>query len=540
MNDQNTFQAALEQQFGLRNIRPEWFRRQTELSVAEVVGPICRSDLCQITTGTLPWNLSDAHSVQLGTKALVQIDDVINIANSDPRSTDAPRVLQLTLTDGCLDFVAVELEPLRRLSMTTVAGTKIVLHPTALVRRGRVFLTGKDFTFLGFPASSPSSNIVWGETHVQKIDAALREAGLPNPKASTFDTITRDNGQLLPDMGGIADAARIAEHDHEQEYDDDFWAQAVAVADSNDAAAGMSARLALSDGDGNAVVGESGPAMILTRNDGQTTLLRRDAPIRVESTQPPRHTQVAPSAPSVAASGRDKIERAVSGEIEPTPQAIGIPDIPFLESDSLASESDSDFESSAKGVKVEDVQPLDEEMDDYVVTIPKRPFCRLEDVEEIKERDRRLVVCRAYVPKLRRKPKAMHYNGGFIVSVTFDDGSRLCKLGIRNTFFGNLTNVIEEGVIGSSDGGNSIESGASNPFLNSPVTYAETILKYSRAMYGFIQIECVDDTAIVTNVSQKPPEGLVGIPIASDTARDVDRTTLNSANHILQCLQSCL
>lgn len=517
MNDQHTLKAALEQKFGLRNIRPEWLRRQTELSVNEVVGPICRSDLCQITTGTLPWNLSDAHSVQLDTKALVQIDDVINIANSDPRSSDAPRVLQLTLTDGRLDFVAVELEPLRRLSMTTVPGTKMVLHPTALVRRGRLFLTGKDFTFLGFPASNPSSNIVWGGTHAQKIDTALREAGLPNPKASTFDTIARDNGQLLPDMGGIADAARIAGGEQEDADDEDFWAHAVAVAESNEAAAGMGVRLGMNRANGNAVARERSSATTL-RNGAPAALLGRDATIHVESTQ---HSRDAQAIPAIAAAQSSNAEHAVSGAPESTPQAVEIPDMPVFESDCLAFGSDSDFESLANDVEMGKLQQADGEVDDCVVPVLKRPFCRLEDVEATKgQHARKLIVCRAYVPKLRRKPKAVQYDGGFIFSIPFDDGSRLCKLGIRNTFFGDLTNVVAEGLMGSSEG-NSIESGISNPFLDSPVAYADTILGYSRAIHGFIQIECVDDTAIVTNVSQQPPEGLVGIPISSDIARNV-------------------
>lgn len=515
MNDQRTLQAALEQRFGLRNLRPEWLRRQAELSIDEVVGPICRSDICQTTTGTLPWNLCDAHSVQLNTKVLVQIEDVINIANSDPRSTDAPRVLQLTLTDGHLDFVAVELEPLRRLSMMTVPGTKLVLQPTALVRRGRLFLTGNDFTFLGSPASNLSSNIVWGEAHAEKVNAALCDAGLPNPKASTFDAIARDNGQLPPDMGGIADAARIADEAREDEDDDDFWAQAVTVADSSEAAAVATGRtrLGVSDRvDGDVTrVGASVPTPAV----GEV----REVPPKasnsacVEPVQQPHATRTSTSA---AAAGNATMEQAVPMALESTLHINDIPDMPVFESDRVPFGSDSDFEDTTNDVDMRHAQQVHEETEDYVVAIPKRPFCRLEDVGvATTQKGRKRLVCRAYVPKLRRKPKATQDNGGFIFSIPFDDGSKLCKLGIRDTFFGDLRNVAPEDALHAmiSSEGNSTGSGVSNPFLDSPTAYADTILKYTRGIHGFIQIECTDDNAIVTAVAQKPPGGLVSILI---------------------------
>lgn len=230
---QGNLVQSLKEEYGLHNIREEWIRRQAALSLEIVKGPICRTNLCEMSTGTLPWNVLEAHSVQLGIKVLVQIEDVINIANANPRSHEAPRVLQMTLNDGAIDFVAVELQPLGgRISMKTIPGTKIMLLPSTLVQRGRLLLTASDFTFFG----SPSANL-WGDGFDSQIAEALKDAGLPNPNASSFDSIARSQhgtstrSHIPVDMGGIADAIPALDGNNEDGDEDMFWAQAVEMMD---------------------------------------------------------------------------------------------------------------------------------------------------------------------------------------------------------------------------------------------------------------------------------------------------------------------
>lgn len=227
----------LEQRFGLRNARSDWVRRQTAFSIDELQSTICRTDLGIISSGTLPWNVSDAHAVRLGTRVLVQIDDITNIANPDPRSNERPRVLLLTLNDGCRDFTGVELECWQRISLSTTLGTKIILQNSARIMRGCVLLRERDFIVLG----SPPSNI-WGASHEELVSQARRNAGLPDPQGSGsslarvleaehVQTIAQMLGNssaedlavnVLPlGMGGIADPALVIDDESIRESDMD-------------------------------------------------------------------------------------------------------------------------------------------------------------------------------------------------------------------------------------------------------------------------------------------------------------------------------
>lgn len=227
--------TELEQRFGLRNTRPDWIRRQIAFSADELRGAICGTDLGVVTLGTSPWSVNDAHGVKLGTRMLVQIDDIINIANSNPRAVNCPVVMQMTLNDGCNEFVGVELEPWpNRILLSTAPGTKIVLEPSVRVMRGRVLLRECDFFVLG----SPPNNI-WGASYGNAVTKARLEAGLPDDEsASSLGrvlhgqhaqdialTIRNAYSNSLPtsilpqDMGGIADPSLVVDDEIAREND---------------------------------------------------------------------------------------------------------------------------------------------------------------------------------------------------------------------------------------------------------------------------------------------------------------------------------
>lgn len=227
--------TELERRFGLRNVRPDWIRRQMAFSADELRGPICGTDLGTITLGTSPWNVCDAHAINLGTRILVQIDDIINIANANPRAANRPVVIQMTLNDGYNEFVGVELEPWpNRVSLSTVPGTKIVLEPSARVMRGRVVLRDRDFFVLGTPP-----NNVWGASYQNMVSQAHRESGLPDEEsgpslarvlqgqhaqdiAQTIRNVQSGSvtTSILPqDMGGIADPSLVIDDENAREND---------------------------------------------------------------------------------------------------------------------------------------------------------------------------------------------------------------------------------------------------------------------------------------------------------------------------------
>lgn len=227
-NDEEGLLRDLDREYGLRNVRDEWFRRQTSFSAHQLRPIICRTDLCAISNGTLPWDVSRAHSVSLGITTLMQVEDVINVASADPRAlTSNPRVFQATLTDGTHDVVAVELgtppSP-QFIQAASIPGTKLKIHASARLRRGRILLRSSDYTVLGAPPSN-----VWGPLYSREIANARQAAGLPdhaaNAQASLGRVVESDNPgnaslvwtgdssdpNALPlNIGGIADPALLA------------------------------------------------------------------------------------------------------------------------------------------------------------------------------------------------------------------------------------------------------------------------------------------------------------------------------------------
>lgn len=212
---------GLETLFGLRNTRADWIRRQTAFSADELKDTICRTDICTITNGTLPWNIHAGHSVPLGVKVLAQIEDIINIGKSDPRCNERPRIMQMTLNDGMSDFVAVELQPWGgRISLRTVAGSKLILQATARVYRGRLLLRAADFMLLGGLAVSGN---VWGVDYDAHVAEARRKAGIPDANARTLEGVLQGEGGLdvvwtgdfddaLPlNIGGIANPSLLVD-----------------------------------------------------------------------------------------------------------------------------------------------------------------------------------------------------------------------------------------------------------------------------------------------------------------------------------------
>ena len=117
----------------------------------------------------------------------------------------------MALHDGKQSFVGVELDPLPWSNI--VPGSKVVLLPGCLIRRGRMLLTPSKVRFLGSPRES-----IWGTAHSKLVDDALVKAGLPKRTQSTFDSIV--------DMGGIADLDQ-----EEEDGEEGFWREVADVAD---------------------------------------------------------------------------------------------------------------------------------------------------------------------------------------------------------------------------------------------------------------------------------------------------------------------
>lgn len=513
---------GLQQRYGLRNARAEWLRRQSAFDLDVLVGPICRTDITSLTHGTLPWNILDAHSVQLGTRVLVQIEDVINIASSDPRAADAPRVLQFTLTDGHFDFVAVQLQPLpTRLSLRTLPGTKLVLHPTALVRRGRLLLTPADFTLLG----SPTAN-VWGDAYDSAVDDALRAAHLRNPHASSFDSIAVTSrpaalqASRLPDMGGIADAvAQTAEDD-----DDDFWAQAAVLADHT-----AETNLGLSGVNGS-VITNSLP--VSARRSATVAA----AVVPSSASMPPPFGNGAVHNRSVSRNGQPPHSNAlqqsnvtlntpVGTEMHAPPTVANSDVIDVVDLDSPeqrqrnASHSGvpNEFEDgSGQRVQIpempnlasEDVDDVDEDVvmgnipitqDDATdIEIPQFPLNRLEQIDEARLAGLETCMYRGYCMRTKKKIRVEVKNGAVCVAAPIDDGSGIGKItlsaGLLHRLSGLDVNQLQQ----------THENSAERESVENRIRQSV------RAISGFIHVQHSDDESRITNVSPIPPGGMVG------------------------------
>ena len=183
--DEGSLKAELEFRFGFRRIHSDWLRRHSTFSPDVLEGLISRTDLRSLTHGGLPWRVSEGHNITIGCRLLVQVEDVINIANADPRKASPNCVLQLVLTDGCQEFVAVQLRPVPQLKLTTRPGTKVVLGENTAIRRGRVLLTPD---FVVSVLAEPPEN-VWGSQYEERVRNALQMANLPVPNVSSFDVL---------------------------------------------------------------------------------------------------------------------------------------------------------------------------------------------------------------------------------------------------------------------------------------------------------------------------------------------------------------
>lgn len=462
---------ALQDQYGLRNIRPQWIRRQSVLSFDIIKAPITRTDLSEISAGTLPWNITQAHSVQLRVKALVQVHDVINIANANPRSNQPPRVLQFSMSDGATEFVAVEFTPLgARLSLHTLPGTKIVLLPSALVRRGRVMLTASDFEFFG----APSANI-WGSAYQRQIDNALGEAALPNPSHSSFDSIVASRGgqngaPVIPvHMGGIADAIpatqRASAQGEDDAEDDGFWAHAVQIADRNL----------------NASVANPTPALPQTNAVAHARALpqQRAAPMVIDIEDLPvdcvYETPQSPPHQDVVMHHAQPQHGFNSADHVPDTDIVEIPSTPVFESDAVAQQQS---QPASQGDDILNMlQP------------PSLPFSRLA-AATTNVQPNGTTLHRVYSIKTARKV-VVQYNGDkLVLFAQLDDGTAIELLPLHPQLAGDITGLETESEQFRAD----VENG---------YVRMRTAI---RGIHGFIQVHNGADGAHVISVTKGVPD----------------------------------
>lgn len=219
---------------GIRNPRQDWESTVRNWTAGQVENDVKRRDLRTITRGGLSWKVIEGHNCRLNMVVMVQIEDVINIGQADPRNGAAPCTLQFVLSDGGQEFVGFEWRSLRdkQLGVRTKPGTKLQLSPQTRVHRGRVLLEPSSVNVFVFPAGGTD---IWGPEGEKRRLVALNEAGLPVPNTSTFDTIAAQ-GPVRP--MGLTDQAIAEGGDREEDEDDDldsaFWAAAVEAADNAD------------------------------------------------------------------------------------------------------------------------------------------------------------------------------------------------------------------------------------------------------------------------------------------------------------------
>lgn len=216
----------LSDRFGLRNVNHDFLRQTVHFSLESIINPLSLRDLAEICSGTIPFAVADAHSVALTEHALVQIEDVINIASEDPRSRGTPSTLLLRLSDGRQSFGAIEVLPLGgRIGVKTVPGTKVRLSKGTLIRRGRVLLTSACIEIIG--RNSTACN-VWGDGYDAAVSNSLNAAGLRPPGAVSFDALAQGQGSPITNLGGISNVTETAPDD-DDEQEQAFWLQAIAA-----------------------------------------------------------------------------------------------------------------------------------------------------------------------------------------------------------------------------------------------------------------------------------------------------------------------
>lgn len=476
-SSQDRLSHALEQQFGLRNARAEWIRRQTAFSAEELRGLICRTDLCSMSGGTFPWDVHAGHSVTLGVPTLVQVEDVINVSQADPRSAEAQgraRVLQMTLTDGSRDVVAVELEPWGgRLTVKTIPGTKLLLHASARVRRGRLVLRGADFDVLGAPPAN-----VWGPSYDGEVAQGRSAAGLPDTRQMSLARVlegddprnaelvwTGDDADALPlNIGGLADPALLRDDDENGNVAN---ITATPVAPTTAASA----------------------LPHWTRQDPPSFALERRTGGSGPTSSPYSRVQAAPLS---------TVPPTAAGAAPPTVGATAPADVIDL----------VDEDSISRGNHIpEEIPDVPEEMSDGEVVevyldsqgglrVPPPPLGRLAEMRR-SSRDGPILVVRAYSPKAER---GLQRGDAAAMLAPLDDGSAVRVVRLATSFARVLT----------LPAGTPPRPAAPTDNLDNDIDAEATrICTAVRGVCGFVSVAVPPDPdamPVVTDVSATPPD----------------------------------
>eukprot|EP01103_Thecamoeba_quadrilineata_P003984 TRINITY_DN13713_c0_g1_i1.p1 TRINITY_DN13713_c0_g1~~TRINITY_DN13713_c0_g1_i1.p1 ORF type:complete len:191 (+),score=33.38 TRINITY_DN13713_c0_g1_i1:3-575(+) len=130
----------------------ENFNKQTRTGPLEsyILEQFLYTDLNQIGLASLPSSVTTLHKSTLTGYCLLQIDEIINIAESiENRFSDTSnRFLKFSLTDGHQRVFAIEYRPIPALSANTPPGTKILIREVRVLR-GLLLLTSGNVKVLG-------------------------------------------------------------------------------------------------------------------------------------------------------------------------------------------------------------------------------------------------------------------------------------------------------------------------------------------------------------------------------------------------------
>jgi RecQ mediated genome instability protein len=222
----NSWEQELASRYGLRNLSPAFVRQNNQRTPLHLESTIELQDICDICSGTLPFEIGKAHAISLSVPVLVQVEDVINMCSEDdPRKTSGPSTLLMRLTDGRQSFAAIELLPLGGVvTVKTVPGQKYVLLKGALIRRGRFMLSPETIKRVGRPSGN-----VWGNLYASKISEALLAAGIKPADAVSFDALA-PAAEVAPIVGpitGLGGIADITPNDADDLEEEAFWDHAM-------------------------------------------------------------------------------------------------------------------------------------------------------------------------------------------------------------------------------------------------------------------------------------------------------------------------
>lgn len=502
---QECLRDELDRRLGLRNLSAQWLRRHAAFSLSVITGPVCRADLRDISHGSLPWDLLSAHAIRLGTKVLVQIEDVINIAAADPRSSAAPSVLQFTLTDGSLEFVGVELEPLRgALSMKTTPGTKLVLMESTLVRRGCVLLTPKCISVLAEPAVN-----VWGADYEGKVAAALLAANVRNPRLSSFDSIAggpraagaSGTAALLPNMGGIS-GVDTGQRSDEVFDDDAFWAEAAAVADQT------VPRPAVVDPIEAATFGTGAPG-----NDDNAPLLQTQSPPGSPPDSPPPKGSAAaahdlcvviPETPSDSDEPLDTVPSVMRSVANEHQNVIAERDIGRMDSDAVNNGEEDDQE-----LVDSDIVMSSPDGDEERAGESELPVGRLIDIESTRASDVEETVYRVFA-RGKGSFRVEKPTDTLSCSVPIDDGTAVSVLSLdpEQEFTLRFTGGIKTGSE-IRERMAKVEAQFGRIAKTEWIANWKNDIRMLRSEHGFARIVHSETSSLILDVSAAPPNGMV-------------------------------